>query len=154
MNEETERFILDLLADHNILTLATVRPDGYPQAITVGYVNDGLTLYVGVGADSQKAANIAKDSRASLTVDRDYADWNKIKGLSMGGRAELVDDEAEIQRALDLMLKKFPQITELLGSDESLAEMDEMALIRITPEVISVLNYELGFGHTEMVWLD
>jgi Pyridoxamine 5'-phosphate oxidase len=36
MQPETERFILDVLQAHNILTLATVREDGYPQATRVG----------------------------------------------------------------------------------------------------------------------
>jgi len=148
MDTEMERFILGLLAEHDSLTLATLRRDGYPQATTVGYVNDGLTLYVGVGADSQKAANIARDPRISLTVDRDYEDWGRIQGLSMGGRAELVADDAEIRTALGLMEDKFPQIRELLGPDPDLSEM---VLLRITPEVISVLDYTQGFGHTELV---
>ena len=29
--------ILDILRHHHIMTLATVRPDGYPQATTVNY---------------------------------------------------------------------------------------------------------------------
>jgi len=32
------------LDQHRIMTLATLPPDGWPQAMTVGYVNDGLTL--------------------------------------------------------------------------------------------------------------
>lgn len=36
MQPETKRFILDVLQAHNILTLATVREDGYPQATRVG----------------------------------------------------------------------------------------------------------------------
>lgn len=39
------RKIIELLDGHRIMTLATNRPDGWPQATTVGYVNDGLTLY-------------------------------------------------------------------------------------------------------------
>ena len=27
------------------MTIATLRPDGWPQATTVGYVSEGLTLY-------------------------------------------------------------------------------------------------------------
>jgi nitroimidazol reductase NimA-like FMN-containing flavoprotein (pyridoxamine 5'-phosphate oxidase superfamily) len=50
MQPDTERFILDALQTHNILTLATVREDGYPQATTVGYVHEGLTLYIGTFA--------------------------------------------------------------------------------------------------------
>ena len=40
------------------LALATIRPDGYPQATTVSYAHEGLTIYIGVGHQSQKAANI------------------------------------------------------------------------------------------------
>ena len=92
MDRESEAFILDLLRRYNVLTLATVREDGWPQATTVGYVHDGLTLYVGCGADSQKARNIERCNKVSLTVDRDEADWSRIQGLSMGATAEVVTD--------------------------------------------------------------
>jgi nitroimidazol reductase NimA-like FMN-containing flavoprotein (pyridoxamine 5'-phosphate oxidase superfamily) len=45
MNEQIKEKILALLDQHRIMTLATLRPDGWPQATTVGYVNEGLTLY-------------------------------------------------------------------------------------------------------------
>ncbi|WP_409998178.1 pyridoxamine 5'-phosphate oxidase family protein, partial [Escherichia coli] len=34
--------ILELPDEHRILSLATLRPDGWPQATTVGYVSRGL----------------------------------------------------------------------------------------------------------------
>ena len=40
------------------MTVATLRPDGRPQATTVGYMNDDLTLYFLCGLDSQKAKNL------------------------------------------------------------------------------------------------
>jgi nitroimidazol reductase NimA-like FMN-containing flavoprotein (pyridoxamine 5'-phosphate oxidase superfamily) len=61
------RRIVDLLDSHRIMTIATLRPDGWPQATVVGYVNEGLTLYFLCGLDSQKAANIARDERVSIT---------------------------------------------------------------------------------------
>ena len=36
--------IVSILSDANDMTIATVREDGYPQATTVSYVNDGLTI--------------------------------------------------------------------------------------------------------------
>ena len=47
--------ILTLLDQHRIMTVATLRPDGWPQATTVGHVNEGLTLYFLCGLGSQKA---------------------------------------------------------------------------------------------------
>jgi PPOX class probable F420-dependent enzyme len=146
MDKETERFVLDLLAGHYILTLATNREDGWPQATTVGYVNDGLALYVMTFPQAQKVANIRRDPRVSLTVDREEPDWNRLKGLSMAATAEIVDDPAEIQRAGGLMIAKFPQIKDMPQPDPA-----DVTVLRITPKIISVLNYEKGFGHTELV---
>jgi hypothetical protein len=44
MEDDIKRKILALLDQHRIMTVATLRPDGWPQATTVGYVNEGLTL--------------------------------------------------------------------------------------------------------------
>ena len=87
MDEEIRRTILTLLDQHRIMTIATLRPDGWPQATTVGYANEGLTLYFLCGPDSQKAANLARDDRVSLTIDHDTPQVMEIKGLSMAARA-------------------------------------------------------------------
>jgi hypothetical protein len=43
MDDAIRRKIVTLLDQHRIMTIATLRPDGWPQATTVGYVNEGLT---------------------------------------------------------------------------------------------------------------
>ena len=87
MDEEIRRKILTLLDQHRIMTIATLRPDGWPQATTVGYASEGLTLYFLCGPDSQKAANLARDDRVSLTIDHDTPQVMEITGLSMAARA-------------------------------------------------------------------
>jgi hypothetical protein len=54
----------------------------------------------------------------------------------------------EINRVSELMLRKFPQILQY-----ALAGKRGLFVVRITPEVISVLDYRKGFGHTELVTL-
>ena len=49
--------ILELLDQHRLMTVATNRLDGGPQATTVGYVNEGLVIYFLCSPQSQKAAN-------------------------------------------------------------------------------------------------
>ncbi len=44
MDKALRRKILELLDQHRLMTVATDRPDGWPHATTVGYVNEGLTL--------------------------------------------------------------------------------------------------------------
>jgi nitroimidazol reductase NimA-like FMN-containing flavoprotein (pyridoxamine 5'-phosphate oxidase superfamily) len=56
---------------HRIMTIATLRADGWPQATTVGYAHEGLTLYFLCGLESQKAKNLARDDRVSITIDHD-----------------------------------------------------------------------------------
>ena len=55
--------VVALLDAQRLLSLAVNRPDVWPQATTVGYVNEGLNLYVVVARTSQKLANIRADSR-------------------------------------------------------------------------------------------
>src|SRR5215470_12591780 len=79
--------ILSILKGAGDMTIATIRPDGYPQATTVSYVNDGLVIYFGCAAESQKARNLALNDKVSLTVTLPYFNWEEIRGLSLGGRA-------------------------------------------------------------------
>jgi nitroimidazol reductase NimA-like FMN-containing flavoprotein (pyridoxamine 5'-phosphate oxidase superfamily) len=112
----------------------------------VSYVNDDLTIYFGCAAESQKAANIARNDKVSLTVNLPYSSWGEIRGASIGGRAEQVTDPREIARAGELMLRKFPQIAQYASTG-----MDGIVVFRVRPEVISVLDYRKGFGYTELV---
>src|SRR6476661_10729153 len=100
MDDETRRRILALLDQHRIMTLATLRPDGWPQATTVGYVSEGLTLYFLCGRDSQKAANLARDDRVSLAIDHDSPQVMEITGLSMAAHAHTMTDDREKERIL------------------------------------------------------
>src|SRR6516165_8112689 len=109
MDDATRRKILALLDQHRVMTIATLRPDGWPQATTVGYANEGLTLYFLCGLDSQKAANLAQDDRVSLTIDHDTSDVMAITGLSMAARAQAVADPDEAGKVLRMLLMKYPE---------------------------------------------
>lgn len=148
MNEEIKRKILALLDQHRIMTLATVRPDGWPQATTVGYVNDGLTIYFLCGRDSQKAHNLAQDDRVSLTIDHDTADLMTITGLSMAGHAKAVEDRAEAEKVLRMLPQKYPDSPPL---PMPMPTPDDIRIFHVMPTVISVLDYSKGFGHTDLV---
>lgn len=139
-----------LLNQHRIMTLATLRPDGWPQATTVGYVNEGLRLYFLCGPDSQKAHNLARDNRVSLTIDHDTADLLAITGLSMAARAHRVVDPAEVARVVELLPAKYPQYSEWPVPKP---KPEEICVFRLEPTVISVLDYSKGFGHTDLVTL-
>jgi nitroimidazol reductase NimA-like FMN-containing flavoprotein (pyridoxamine 5'-phosphate oxidase superfamily) len=147
MHATIRKKILDLLARHRKMTVATVRPDGWPQATTVGYGNDGFTIYFLCGLNSQKAMNLARDDRLSLAIDDDTGQVMAIEGLSMAARAEAVLDPKEAEKALKLMIERYPP------QDVPLAmpKPEDIRIFRVTPVVISVLDYTKGFGHTDLV---
>lgn len=149
MDEIIGRKIHELLDAHRIMTIATLRPDGWPQATTVGYVNEGLVLYFLCGLQSQKAANIARDDRVSLTIDHDTPDIMRITGLSMAARANPVLDLAEAGRIISLLPGKYPEQTTPLPMP--MPRADQVRIFRVEPVVISVLDYSQGFGHTDLV---
>lgn len=148
MDDEMRSKILALMDQHRIMTVATLRPDGWPQATTVGYVNEGLTLYFLCGLESQKAKNLARDDRISLTIDHDTSDLMAITGLSMAARAHAVDDRSEAEKVLRMLPLKYPDAPPL---PMKMPGPDDVRLFRVTPMVISVLDYTKGFGHTELV---
>src|SRR5499426_183358 len=151
MHEDIRKKILALLDEHRIMTVATLRPDGWPQATTVGYVNEGLTLYFLCGLDSQKAKTIARDDRISLTIDHDTPDLLAITGLSMAARATAVTDRAEATKILKMLPLKYPE--QKVPLTIPMPGPDNVRIFRVTPTVISVLDYSKGFGHTDLVAL-
>jgi general stress protein 26 len=146
MKREFKHQIIELLDQHRLVTLATNRPDGWPQATVVGYVNDGLILYTFIDRDSQKFTNLKHDKRISGAVAKDYPQPLQIKGLSFGGLAEVCNDPGEVDHAMDIRLKRFPEYKVMPRPNPA-----AVALIRITPEVVSVIDYAKGFGHSDLV---
>ena len=146
MKHEFKRQIVDLLNRHRIMTVATNRADGWPQATVVGYANDGLIIYCFVGRDSQKFANIARDPRVSIAIANDYRQPLQIKGLSMAARVQFVEDQGEIDHAAEILLRRYPEYKVMPRPDPAAVPM-----LRITPEIVSILDYSKGFGHSDLV---
>jgi nitroimidazol reductase NimA-like FMN-containing flavoprotein (pyridoxamine 5'-phosphate oxidase superfamily) len=146
MKREFKRQIIELLDEHRIMTMATNRPDGWPQATVLGYANDGLIVYCFVARDGQKYANIVRDPRVSLAIANDVPQPLQIKGLSMAARAVVVEDEGEREHAGAILLRRYPEYKVMPRPDPAAVPM-----LRITPEIVSVLDYSKGFGHSDLV---
>jgi nitroimidazol reductase NimA-like FMN-containing flavoprotein (pyridoxamine 5'-phosphate oxidase superfamily) len=146
MTPSNKRFILKQLKANRIMSLATVRPDGYPQATTVAYANDGLMLYFACDRNGQKVRNLRRSSKVSLTINKDTANWKKITGLSMGATAKILERPADTKRALALLSRKFKDMKGLSAED-----LVETAFVRVQPKVISMLDYRRDFGWTKLV---
>jgi hypothetical protein len=126
----------------------------------VGYVNDGLTLYCFVARDSQKHLNVLTDPRVSIAIGSDAKLPLDISGLSLAGKAHVVDDNAEWDRVTALRLTRYPEYAALpppVFRGDALARIApqpstaQVVLLRIEPEVISVVDYSQGFGHSDLI---
>ena len=86
----------------------------------------------------------------SITIDHDTPDIMSITGLSMAARAYRVSDRAEAEKVLRLLPLKYPDAPPATAKMK-MPTPDEVALFRVVPEVVSVLDYTKGFGHTDLV---
>jgi len=141
-----KRAILDLLDENRTMSVATVRPDGWPQVTIVGYAHDDLTLYFEVARTSQKRANIEREPRVSIALGHHTS--NRLRGLSMAANAAEVTDVGELGRLADLMTRRYPGQVMFSPRESALAVM------RATPVVISIIDLPTGPGEPRLVAVD
>ena len=138
MDEGLRSKILEVLRRHHTMTLATIRPDGYPQATTVNYIHDELILYFATDATSQKAGNIKLNNKVSVAIASEMQNFYKLRGLSLSGIATRVDEK---QRAEELSLRLFrtlPQSKRYVPEDPK-----QLAVYEITPHRTGRLHFGL-----------
>ncbi len=146
MDPKLRELALRILRETNDLVVATVRPDGWPQATVVSYVSDDFDIYFIVGRKGQKFQNIKANPKVSIAVGGFTDDWNTIQGLSLGGLATVITDAGELGRIGEMIGKKFPQ-----ASGMGMPDPEDIAGVKVVPKVISILDYTKGFGHTDLV---
>ena len=137
--------ILEILAEHRLMSIATVRPDGWPQATVVGYAHDGLSLYFVTPRTSQKVQNIAREPRVSIAIGGEHD--RSLRGLSMAALAAEVTDPGEVERLNQLVFARYPEHQVFAPSAAS------VALIKAAPQIVSVIDYADGERRTELVRL-
>ncbi|MGH7024121.1 MAG: pyridoxamine 5'-phosphate oxidase family protein [Caulobacteraceae bacterium] len=142
-DREWKAKVLALLGQNHVMSVATVRPDGWPQVTMVGFVNDGLVLYFAVARNSQKLANIKRDPRISIAIGGDSL--TRIRGLSMAARATAVSDAEEAKRLDILIGERYPERWVFAPRD------DTPVILRATPQIISLIDLDKDSGHPELL---
>jgi nitroimidazol reductase NimA-like FMN-containing flavoprotein (pyridoxamine 5'-phosphate oxidase superfamily) len=143
-----EQPAITILDANRIMTIATVRPDGWPQATIVGYANQGFRLYFLIYRTSQKFENIRHNNRVAITVARDPAQLRDIKAVYAGCSVHEVTDLAERGRAWQLLAKRHPNLTDLAPPEDA-----EVATMAADCKHVSVLDYGQGLGHADALTL-
>lgn len=143
-----EQPAVTILNDNRIMTIATVRPDGWPQATMVGYANEGFRLYFLIYRTSQKFGNIAQDNRVAITVAHEPNQLREIKAVYAGCSVREVTELAERSRAWELLAKRHPNLTDLAPPADA-----EVATMAADCKHVSILDYSQGLGHAETLTL-
>lgn len=145
-DEALKQDVLRLLGENRIMCLATVRPDGWPQATMVGYVHDDLTLYFAVARSSQKLSNIQRDPRVSIAIGHDTP--KRIRGLSMAAHVAEVTDLEEIARLNAILHARYPEQSVFSPREAS------AALLKATPKLVSIIDLSKEPGQPQLVTLE
>jgi nitroimidazol reductase NimA-like FMN-containing flavoprotein (pyridoxamine 5'-phosphate oxidase superfamily) len=137
---------IQILEEHRLMAISTIRADGWPQNTMVGFAHEEILIYFVISRQSQKFANIDRDNRVSLVIGRDFHDPATIRALSIAARADEVRDAKQRERAIDLLLERHPGLKRL-----ERPTIDHSAVMRANPEIITILDYSKGFGHADLL---
>ena len=138
-----------ILNAHRIMSISTVRPDGWPQTTIVGYVNDGFEIFFMIFRSSQKFANIQRDDRISIAVAVEPADLSDLKAVYAGAQASEITDPKEREEAWRLLMQRHSNLAGFQLPDAS-----EAAFMRATCKFVSMLDFSQGIGHREQLTID
>jgi PPOX class probable F420-dependent enzyme len=99
--------------------LATADCDGIPHLVPVCFAATGSTLYTPIdakpksGRELRRLKNIRENPRVSFLVDRYDEDWSRLGWLRIDGRAELLSEGQEFDRAALSLMGRYPQYRDM-----------------------------------------
>jgi len=160
MSDKLRRHIMNLLAAHTTMTLATIGPDGAPQAAAVFYAyDDDFNLYFLSESTTRHGRNVAVNPRAAATIQADGQDWRQICGLQIEGTVALVEGARELAHAIRVYSARFNFLTGLLtgtteGPRELIGPLARSRFYVLRPSWIRLIDNRVQFGYKEELWLD
>ena len=104
-----------LVAPAPVGRLATVRSDGRPHVVPICFVVTDDVVYSAVDdkpkrhGHLQRISNVTATGAASLLIDEYDEDWSRLWWVRLDGRARVVDDTAEAERAIRSLCDKYSQ---------------------------------------------
>ena len=147
------------LAEHHTVSLATHGPEGL-WATTVFYACEGFVLYYLSEPHTRHARNVAANPTVAATVNEDYDDWRKIKGIQISAESFEVTDKRQLAAGLELYLRRFPFVRGFLSPGQLLQGMKvagrllDTRLYVVRPSLVYYLDNERGFSNRQPVPLE
>jgi len=148
MADDLKQQILNYMESHNTMTLGTCG-ENVPWTATVFYASDGLDLYFFSDPQSRHCQNLEGNSKVAVTIQEDYGDWRKIKGIQMEGEVVEVGSMIDKAKAMAVYARKYPGIIKLF-SDPGTGILNRAFLkvkfYCVKPKRVLYIDNEQGFG--------
>jgi PPOX class probable F420-dependent enzyme len=106
------------VADARVARLATLDEDGRSHLVPIVFALEGDTLYSAVDAKPKRSRALRRIENArvrpqvTVLVDHYDDDWDRLWWIRLRGTARVLDGGAEAERALALLVEKYPQYRE------------------------------------------
>lgn len=146
----------EYLSAQTTLTLATLNPDGTPQACDVFYASDGASFYFLSDPKTRHIQNLQRDPRVSATVHGGSRGWEDIRGVQIAGHAGRVEGLGARTQGYRLYIAKYAFVGQWLPSAATLGQAHKLLgtieLYQVTATWIRWIDNMQGFGHKEE-WL-
>ena len=101
---------------NRVARLATADAKGVPHLVPVCYTIIGDSLYISIDEKPKRTdialkrlRNIAENPEVAVTVDRWDEDWRRLAWVMLRGRAEILADGDEHDRAQVRLRERYPQ---------------------------------------------
>ena len=93
----TEAEVAQFLEEQRVANIATIGPNGTPHLVAMWYAVVDGDIWFETKAKSQKAVNLRRDSTVTVMIE-DGQTYDTLRGVSIDGEAEIVDDPETILR--------------------------------------------------------
>ena len=105
------------LAEQRVGRLATADARGHPHVVPVCFAIDAGTLYITIDEKPKRAAsrplkrlrNMMENPPVAFVADRYDEDWRRLGWVMLRGRAEILADGPEHDRAQTLLRERYAQ---------------------------------------------
>lgn len=108
--------------------VATIDPDGRPNLVPIVFVLEGDTLYSSVDAkpkespELRRLANVRdRPEGIAVLIDHYEEDWPELWWVRLRGDARVLTDGSERDRALELLVQKYPRYRDMPPQGDVLA---------------------------------
>ena len=132
-DEEVWRFIEGCKS----LQVATLNKNGSVQLTTLWFaIVDGAIIFE-TFTKSQKIVNLKRDPRIAVLVE-DGTTYDQLRGVSINGRAELVEDPAQVERYAEAVVRKNnPEVPPEMVGQAAKAMAQKRTVVIVRPEHIA-----------------